>query len=112
MLECTKHGCTSGCSALSQAHWSDTAVWLQDMAPAATESTFRCFTARPAHRALCGKRYKLGRKCSRTEVEDVEIGVIHQVKFITHSLLWRWAAETKHSVSVSAKIRIHQLTKG
>lgn len=45
------------------------------------------------------ERHKLGRECSRTEVEDVEIRVIHQVEFITHSLLWRRAAEAKESVS-------------
>lgn len=49
--------------------------------------------------ALVG-RCRLGQECSRTEVEDVEVRVIHQIEFITHALLWRWAAETKvgHSV--------------
>lgn len=63
-------------------------------APRAIEDTIW-----PAHRALCGVRHKLGRECLRTEVKDVEIRVIHQVEFITHSLLWRRAAEAKNCVS-------------
>ena len=66
-------------------------------------------SAGPAHRAPCGKRCKLGTECSRTEVEDVEIRVIHQVEFITHSLFWRRATEAKQNVSVSAKMLVHQL---
>lgn len=44
-----------------------------------------------------------GRERSRTEVEDVEVRVIHQVEFIAHALLRGRAVGRKHSRSVGAK---------
>lgn len=104
LAQACKHSCISGWSALSHVHQPETAAWLQEVG---TWSHIGHLTAGPAHRAPCGERGKRGGECSRTEVEDVEIRVIHQVKFITHSLLWRWAAEAKQSMSVSTKTIVH-----
>lgn len=48
-------------------------------------------------------RSRAGGERSRTEVEDVEVRVIHQVEFIAHALLRGRAVGRKHSRSVSAK---------
>lgn len=48
-------------------------------------------------------RSRAGGERSRTEVEDVEVRVIHQVEFIAHALLRGRAVGRKHSRSVGAK---------